>query len=203
MDRRHFLGFGTLLVAACTRRAAGRDAAVPQRVRAPTPQIADEHDAPSCDDATAANIEGPFYKPGAPHRAVLADATEPGERFVVSGIIRSTDCKPIPGAEMEIWQANARGGYDLEGFHLRGALASDARGRWELRTIVPGRYLNGDRYRPAHLHIKLRAPGHRSLTTQLYFAGDPYNAGDPFIVSSLIMQPSDGRAKFDFTLATI
>jgi catechol 1,2-dioxygenase len=71
---------------------------------------------------------------------------------------------------------------------------------------VPGRYLNGRRYRPTHVHVKLRAAGHRELTTQLYFEGDPYNAGDDFIVSSLIMKHTkqDGarRASFDFVLAT-
>ena len=99
-----------------------------------------------------------------------------------------------------------RGEYDNDGYRFRGALTTDAQGRWELRTIVPGRYLNGDRYRPAHVHVKLRAAGYRALTTQLYFAGDPYNDGDPFIVPSLIMQhareASVRRAAFDFVLAT-
>ena len=85
------------------------------------------------------------------------------------------------------------------------ARTSPASFRWELRSIIPGRYLNGDRFRPAHVHVKLRARGHRELTTQLYFAGDPYNDGDPFIVPSLIMKHrKDGdvrRAAFDFVLA--
>jgi protocatechuate 3,4-dioxygenase beta subunit len=71
--------------------------------------------------------------------------------------------------------------------------------------LVPGRYLNGRRYRPTHVHVKLRAERHRALTTQLYFAGDPYNQGDDFIVSSLIMaheRVGDVRpAAFDFVLA--
>ena len=115
------------------------------------------------------------------------------------------DCEPIAGAELDVWHADARGGYDLDGFYFRGVLVTDDRGRYELRTIVPGRYLNGDRYRPAHVHVKLRAAGHRTLTTQLYFAGDPYNDGDPFIVESLIMQSKQiggtRRAAFDFVLA--
>jgi protocatechuate 3,4-dioxygenase beta subunit len=63
--------------------------------------------------------------------------------------------------------------------------------------------LNGDTYRPAHVHVKLRARGHRTRTTQLCFAGDPCNDGDPFIVESLIMQTQQrtGRhAAFDFVL---
>jgi protocatechuate 3,4-dioxygenase beta subunit len=54
--------------------------------------------------------------------------------------------------------------------------------------------------------VKLRAAGHRELTTQLYFEGDPYNDGDDFIVSSLIMKHTKKngarRASFDFVLAT-
>jgi protocatechuate 3,4-dioxygenase beta subunit len=183
MNRRHMLGLTTLLVA-CVKR----------------PAIA------ACGDPTAANIEGPFYKKGAPHRAILAGDKDAGERLVVTGAVRNTACEPIAGAEMEIWQADASGAYDNDGFHLRGALTTDKHGRWELHTITPGRYLNGDRYRPAHIHVKLRAPGLRSLTTQLYFAGDPYNDGDPFIVSSLIMQHSKAngvrRASYDFVLTS-
>jgi len=69
---------------------------------------------------------------------------------------------------------------------------------------VPGRYLNGAQYRPAHVHVKVSAPGFLPLTTQLYFPGDPYNAVDPFTVCSLIMRVADEgglkRASFDFVL---
>ncbi len=181
MQRRHFLGFSALLFA-CARPLAA-----------------------ACGDPTAPNIEGPFYKTGAPHRAVLVGDRDRGERLVVTGRVRSADCSPLAGAEMEIWHADASGAYDNDGFHLRGVLTTDRDGRWELHTIVPGRYLNGDRYRPAHIHVKLRAAEHHPLTTQLYFAGDPYNDGDPFIVRSLIMQHhvehGVRRASFDFVLA--
>ncbi len=193
-SRRKFLGISLSTAAlACARRSSGapRDA---------TPHIPlDEHDAAVC-AATADNIEGPFYKRGAPHRAVLAADDEPGERLVVSGVVRSTACAPLAGVVLDIWHADARGGYDNDGYHLRGKLVTDRAGRYELHTVVPGRYLNGARYRPAHIHVKLGA-----LTTQLYFAGDPYNDGDPFIVPSLIMAHRlDGkvrRARFDFALA--
>jgi protocatechuate 3,4-dioxygenase beta subunit len=190
-SRREFIGLSSLLIAACG---------------APTPAIADDDDMPPrCGPATADNIEGPFYKPGAPHRAVLAGPKDAGVPFAVSGTVMNTACKPISGAELDIWQANARGDYDLDGFRFRGELKTDAAGRWQLRTIVPGRYLNGSTYRPAHIHVKVRAPGLQGLTTQLYFAGDPYNAKDPFIVDSLIMkhrlEKGVRRARFDFVLA--
>lgn len=183
MNRRQLLGFSTLLVAC---------------VRSPGRLLA------ACGDPTAANIEGPFYKKGAPHRAVLATDKDRGERLVVTGTVRDDACDPIAGAEMEIWQADATGAYDNDGFRFRGTLITDKHGLWELHSITPGRYLNGDRYRPAHIHVKLHAPGHRALTTQLYFKGDPYNDGDPFIVESLVMAHEKRgdvrRASFDFVL---
>ena len=207
VTRRNLLqfGFGSLVLAACS----GRAGSAPRDAIAPTPHIDDDDELPPVPQAcsavaTADNIEGPFYKRGAPNRSVLVAPGDAGERLALGGIVMSTSCQPIGDAVLDIWQADARGGYDLDGFRFRGALTTDAQGRWQLRTIVPGRYLNGRRYRPAHLHVKLRAKGYVPLTTQLYFDGDPYNEGDDFIVSSLIMatrKDKDVRvAHFDFAL---
>jgi protocatechuate 3,4-dioxygenase beta subunit len=203
------LGLGSFLLGGCGSRPSRRDAGTAPL--APTPHVAHDEDPPplaaappTCSGPTATNIEGPFYKAGAPHRAVLVSAEDRGERLVIAGSVLTTDCEPVANAELDVWHADAAGGYDNDGFHLRGKLVTDDRGRYELRTIVPGRYLNGDTYRPSHVHIKLRAAGHRTLTTQLYFAGDPYNDGDPFIVESLIMPTRKvgqvRRASFDFVL---
>lgn len=209
MDRRRFLtaGLGSLFLAACPRGSASapRDA----YPLAPT-VAADDGDglppmpATCAAVATAENIEGPFYKRGAPSRSVLVGAGDDGERLVISGTVTSTTCERLSKATVDVWQANAKGDYDLDGFRFRGQMAADARGRWELGTIVPGRYLNGRRYRPAHIHVKVSAAGFAPLTTQLYFEGDPYNEGDPFIDPSLIMRTSVEkkvrRAGFDFVL---
>lgn len=178
----------------------------------PTPHIADDDApttpfpaAPSADcTVTADNIEGPFYKPGAPSRATFVSDSDRGERLLLAGTVRGVNCEPIGNAILDIWHADARGGYDGDGWGLRGTLATDARGRFALHTIIPGRYLNGKRFRPSHIHVKLRAKGHTELTTQLYFEGDPYIEGDPFVVSSLIMahrrEGQQRRAMFDFVV---
>jgi protocatechuate 3,4-dioxygenase beta subunit len=207
MQRRNFLqlGLGSMFLAACTNEAPGWRAPLVPTVAAddgdPLPPIP----ARCLAVATAANIEGPFYQPGAPSRSVLASPSDPGERLVLGGSVQSTACAALGAAVIDVWQANARGDYDLEGFRFRGQLTANAQGRWELRTIVPGRYLNGRRYRPAHLHVKVHAAGYAPLTTQLYFAGDPYNEGDPFIDPSLIMVHTSAagvrHATFDFVLA--
>lgn len=200
LSRRSFLGhgLGSLVLAACTPRAlAGPSDA------APTPHVDDGDPAPAC-EPTADNIEGPFYKRGAPSRVRLAGDRDPGERLILSGTVRDTRCAPVPRAVLDVWHADARGDYDNDGWGHRGTLVTDAQGRWSLRSIVPGRYLNGRRYRPSHVHVKLRAKGHGELTTQLYFADDPYLAGDPFVVDSLVVpHRSEGgirRAAFDFVL---
>lgn len=206
LTRRSFLGhgLGSLLLAACARDSIGAPLA-------PTPQVHDDDDhagplplAPKACAATADNIEGPFYKAGAPSRATFIADSDPGERLLLTGSVRSIECTPIANAVLDIWHADARGGYDNDGFGLRGTLRTDEHGRWALRTIIPGRYLNGKQYRPSHIHVKVRARGKDELTTQLYFEGDPYIAKDPFVVSSLVMphrkEGAGRRAAFDFVV---
>jgi protocatechuate 3,4-dioxygenase beta subunit len=203
-SRRSFLwGAGALLIPACARTSSGN-------LLAPTPAMPDDDgpttpfpvDQSTC-PATADQIEGPFYKPGAPSRATLITERDPGERLVLMGSVLSTRCKPIANATLDIWHADARGGYDNDGWGLRGTLKTDAQGRFVIRTLMPGRYLNGKRYRPSHLHVKVRA-AQQELTTQLYFHGDPYIEGDPFVDLSLVMahRKVDGihRANFDFVV---
>jgi protocatechuate 3,4-dioxygenase beta subunit len=202
------LSLGAGLLTACGRGARGAQRATDAMPVAPTPSIDDGDDdlpPPEVCVATADNIEGPFFKAGAPERAVLADARTRGQRLALTGRVLDAECRPLAGAVLDVWQADHAGAYDLRGWGLRGRLATGADGRWHVDTIVPGRYLNGDRYRPRHVHVKLAAAGHAPLTTQLYFAGDPYLEGDPFVVDSLIMTPAargDGIAcRFDFVLA--
>jgi catechol 1,2-dioxygenase len=167
---------------------------------------------PAC-STTEPNIEGPYYRADAPFRADLVEADVHGTSLVVGGRVLSADCRsPLAGAVLDVWQADGDGHYDNDGtmhlpkdrFRLRGKLRTDDGGAFSVRTVWPGRYLNGRVYRPSHVHVKVSAAGHRPLTTQLYFPGDPYNDVDPFIRRSLIMDVSrDGsgqRAHYDFVL---
>ena len=110
---------------------------------------------PSC-APTKPDMLGPFYKPEAPERAVT------GHGLVVSGTVRSTrGCAPLPGARLEWWSADTRGEYQDE---LRATQRTAADGAFRYETVAPGRYPG----RPPHLHVKISAPGHRTLVTQLY-----------------------------------
>ncbi len=160
---------------------------------------------PTCGRVTAPNIEGPFFKPSSPERSDLRVAGTAGVLLEVSGTVYAADCSPLAGAILDFWQADETGAYDNVGTTYRGHQTTDQDGRYRLLTIVPGRYLNGATYRPAHIHVKAAGTGTMLLTTQLYFPGDPYNEGDPFIEPSLIMSVSEDAsglmlASFDFVL---
>lgn len=98
---------------------------------------------------------GPFYVAGAPERS------QTGRGLVVSGTVRSQDCRPLSGAQIEWWAANARGEYDDP---HRATQRADDRGAYRYETDFPGRYPG----RPPHLHVKVSVPGHRPLVTQVY-----------------------------------
>lgn len=131
---------------------------------------------------TTDDILGPYYLAGAPNTTMVAAVDEPGERLFISGTVLSNDClTPIPGALMEIWQANDAAVYSTANtFELRGVMNADANGHYAFESIMPGPYLNGAQYRPRHIHYKVSKPGYPTLVTQLYFEGDEYIAADPW-----------------------
>jgi protocatechuate 3,4-dioxygenase beta subunit len=160
---------------------------------------------------TEASIEGPYYRSGAPDRTDLTEPGMAGVPLTIEGRVSTIGCKtPLANVELDLWQANHAGHYDNDGsmpaghLLLRGKVRTDDDGRYRVKTIVPGRYLNGNQYRPAHIHVKLRAAGYALLTTQLYFPDDPYNEIDPFIHRSLVMNVKRNdrvlAASYDFVL---
>jgi hypothetical protein len=96
--------------------------------------------------------------------------------------VLSNDClTPVPGASIEVWQANQAAVYDTSAsFNLRATITSDENGHYAFETIMPGAYLNGAQYRPKHIHFKVTKPGFPTLITQLYFEGDEYIPADPW-----------------------
>jgi protocatechuate 3,4-dioxygenase beta subunit len=122
------------------------------------------------------NEIGPFYKRLAPNQARLRASDDPGLPLAVSGAVFSSRGDALPGAKIEIWQADHRGLYDLDGYRFRAALVAGAKGEYSFDSIMPGHY-------PArvcqHIHYLVTAPGHKPLITQLYFATDPVFGGDP------------------------
>ncbi len=145
---------------------------------------------------TPRTIEGPLYVAGAPmsnFEARLDDGTDPGVVLFMKGQVTNTAGEPIPGAVVDVWQANTGGTYSyFDGtqseFNLRRRIVADGEGRYRFRSIVPSGYgcppdgptqqlldqLGRHGQRPAHIHFFISAPDHRHLTTQINLSGEKY-----------------------------
>jgi catechol 1,2-dioxygenase len=145
---------------------------------------------------TPRTIEGPLYINDAPllkGEARLDQDPEEGEVLFMEGQVRDTEGKPVPGAIVDVWHANTRGGYSFfdpsqSPYNLRRRIETDADGRYRFRSIMPSGYgcppdgptqqlltaLGRHGKRPAHIHFFVEAPGYRKLTTQINIADDPY-----------------------------
>ncbi|KVO39035.1 catechol 1,2-dioxygenase [Burkholderia ubonensis] len=147
---------------------------------------------------TPRTIEGPLYVAGAPASigfARLDDGADDahGDILFMQGTVYGDDGAPLAGAKVEVWHANLQGNYSFfdktqSAFNLRRTIVTDARGRYQFRSIVPVGYgcppdgttqrlldkLGRHGRRPAHIHFFVSAPGHRKLTTQINIDGDAY-----------------------------
>ncbi len=162
---------------------------------------------PACDDGdaagpTAAQTEGPFFTPDSPRRTRLREPGVAGVPLLLAGRVLYTDCRPVPGALLDFWQADGDGEYDNTGFRLRGHQLSAPDGRYRLETVVPGEYAT----RTPHIHLKAQARDLPPLTTQLYLPGEPANERDGLFDPALLVRARPAgaglRAAFDLVLAT-
>lgn len=152
------------------------------------------------DSLTLEREAGPFFKPSTPLNRDLFPASPSGKRITVAGFVIDNRCRPLPGSVVEIWHADENGEYDQDGFRLRGHQFADAQGRWWFHTIVPALYPG----RTRHFHFKVQRPDGPVLTTQLYFPGEPRNAGDRIFDDSLLLDIKDAGdgsfGRFDFVV---
>lgn len=149
--------------------------------------------------ATESTVLGPFYVPDAPE---LPNGTNlavnlPGDPALFSGRVLTVDGKPIAGAQLDVWHADAEGFYDvqrpnLNEMRLRGKFRTDAQGRFWFWTVKPTEYpvptdgpvgqmllkMGRHAYRPAHIHTIVSAPGYEPVTTHVFVAGDRYLDSD-------------------------
>lgn len=117
-----------------------------------------------------------------------AQTGEPvGERTIVHGRVQDENGRPVPGALVEVWQANAGGRYRHKNdtylapidpnFGGCGRVITDGDGYYAFRTVKPGAYPfrnHVNSWRPAHIHFSLFGTGFaQRLITQMYFEGDP------------------------------
>ncbi len=161
--------------------------------------------------ATESTVLGPFHMTESPARVLGADIdlAGGGEPCVVSGRVLSRDGTPLPGAVLDVWQANAEGFYDVQQPDVqppgngRGLFTADAEGRFWFRTCVPSPYpiptdgpvgdllraTGREPYRPAHIHFIASAPGHVPVTTHIFVAGSDHLDSDAvFAVKESLVQ---------------
>ncbi|ALO66633.1 catechol 1,2-dioxygenase [Arthrobacter alpinus] len=147
------------------------------------------------------SIEGPYYIPESPEQKSPAKISmrddEKGTPLLFQGQIRSTDGSALSNAKIELWHADEEGFYsqfapNIPDWNLRGTFIADADGNFQISTMQPAPYqiptdgacgqmiaaAGWHAWRPAHLHLKVSAPGHELLTAQLYFPGDVHNDDD-------------------------
>jgi len=164
---------------------------------------------------------GPFYPDVLPYESdgdltVMGGGTPAaGEVIVVEGRVLGADGRPVSGAAVELWQANAYGRYAHQGdrsgvpldpnFQGYGTVRSDAQGRYRFRTIRPGAYAG----RTRHLHFYATGPGFERMPMQMYFAGDAAANEADFLYRSvpagamrdaLTIGFAGGRGTFDIVL---
>ncbi|TPQ35811.1 intradiol ring-cleavage dioxygenase [Cupriavidus pinatubonensis] len=148
---------------------------------------------------TEATVFGPFYVDDAPDYELGDDVGNgmAGEPCYVSGQVRSITGEAVPGAKIEVWQADADGFYDVQNpdrSHAqgRGTLTADDTGHFRFRSIVAecypiphdgpvGRMLDAmgrHPWRPAHLHFMISAPGYETLVTHVFRNDSDYLDSD-------------------------
>jgi protocatechuate 3,4-dioxygenase beta subunit len=154
---------------------------------------------------TPGNAPDPYYLSGQPQQADLCIRSgNPG--LIVTGRVSAfPECRPVAGAQIEVWHADARGRYtrmdkivdDDAACLLRGRVRTDDEGRYAFRTLVPGAHWHW----PPRIHYRVSAPGYRTLATQMYLP--PQKGVDPQLVAR-VLEPLDesggGRIAFDLTL---
>jgi hydroxyquinol 1,2-dioxygenase len=175
--------------------------------------------------ATEATVFGPFYVDDAPSAEQGADIAgdAPGEPMDVDVIVTSTDGTPLAGAQVDVWQADEDGLYDVQIAALgarrraRATFRTDAEGRLRFRSIVPSAYpiptdgpvgrmliaAGRHPWRPAHLHFMIKAAGHETLITHLFRDADPYLDSDTVfgVRSSLIAKIAPAKGSTPARLA--
>ena len=145
---------------------------------------------------TPPQTTGPFY-PGESLFHTDSDLTTipghaaraQGQIIYVRGKVVDQHCRPVKGANVEVWQACASGKYNNQNdpntapldphFKYWAEAFTDDKGEYYFKTIIPGAYPAGPEWmRPPHIHFKVSCLGYKELVTQMYFKGDSLNDRD-------------------------
>lgn len=185
-------------------------------------------------DATEATVFGPFFVEDAPLIEVGGDiaGAATGQPCWVEGTVHDTEGNPVPGARIEVWEADEDGFYDVQYDDDRVAgrahLFSDHDGHFSFWAVTPTPYpiphdgpvgamlaaTGRSPMRASHLHFMVSAPRTRTLVTHIFVRGDELLSSDSVfgVKDSLVMdfveQPAgtsapDGRDLGDTSWARV
>jgi catechol 1,2-dioxygenase len=175
---------------------------------------------------TESAVLGPFYRENAPilpAGSSIVRGGVPGETVLVSGRVTSSSGEPLVGATLDIWETSPNGLYEQQDanqpdMNLRGRFVTDSAGKYAYRALRPVSYpipydgpagdllqlMDRHPYRPAHIHLIVSAPGHRSLVTQIFDRTDKYLGDDSVfaVKNSLIVdfEPAPPGADTDYVV---
>jgi hydroxyquinol 1,2-dioxygenase len=185
-------------------------------------------------NATEATVLGPFFVAGSPEIPLGGDtaAGADGEPCWVEGTVTGTDGAPVPGARIEVWEADAAGAYDVQyrdgRTAARGHLFTDDQGRYRFWCLTPTPYpipddgpvgkllaaVGRSPMRASHLHFIVSAAGQRTLVTHIFVQGDDLLSHDAVfgvrdsLVMDFVQHPGgtatpDGRNVGDRTWSSV
>lgn len=193
MKKQHLILLG-LLVVMCglvvwnTDRIANPQT---QRTVATNPQLATPKPPPGC-IPTFADGGGPYYQENVPFREDIAPEINDGEKLIVSGKILLNDCKtPLPGAILDIWQANESGSYDDEWY--RGKVTAQEDGSYTFASVLPKGYGEGTGYRPPHIHFKVFEGDRELIISQMFLPAARTQQIEEAYIVNLVTQEEDGE----------
>jgi protocatechuate 3,4-dioxygenase, alpha subunit len=164
--------------------------------------------------ATASQTVGPYFSIGLSYRNGVATCTNSieGEHIEISGQVFDGEGVPVPDAQLELWQADAKGrfagadpserGPVSPGFQGFARVPTDPQGAFHFHTVRPGAVAGPSGMQQApHIVVLLSMRGLlRHLFTRIYFANDPLNTSDPVLLAipaerrpTLFAQPIEGQ----------
>ena len=126
-------------------------------------------------------------------KATIVPPGEPGDPMVVSGRVFAPDGeRTVEGVFVYAYNTDKNGYYSPDGKvghpRLNGYMKTEAEGRFELHTIVPGHYPG--MHIPAHVHFNLWGAGY-----PVQWAEELRFEGDSFLKESMKSE-SEARGKF-------
>jgi catechol 1,2-dioxygenase len=174
--------------------------------------------------ATESTVLGPFYVPGSPVRPYGGAIAEEvaGAPAWIHGKVLDLEGSPIAGAELDVWQNGDDRLYAVQNpeapeDHLRGRFTTRDDGGYAFLAVRPVPYTIPDDgpvgrmlaatgrhpWRPAHVHMIVRASGYRTLATHIfdreseYLGSDAVFAVKPSLLREFVRRPADDPERPD------